>query len=66
MALIAGKQAVSGRTMGHAGAFVGPGEGSAAGKSSALKNAGAFLTNHPSKFGDQMKTLLGSKVKQST
>lgn len=62
MALIAGVQAPSGRVMGHAGAFVGAGEKKAAGKVRALEDAGVVITNHPSKFGDGMKRLLGSEV----
>ena len=64
MALIAGAQAPSGRVMGHAGAFVGPGEKKAAGKVRALEDAGVVITNHPSKFGEGMKRLLGSEVCQ--
>lgn len=60
MALIAGVQAPSGRVMGHAGAFVGAGEKKAAGKLRALEDAGVVTTNHPSKFGDAMKRLLGN------
>ena len=62
MALVAGMQAKSGRVMGHAGAFVGPGERDALSKARALESAGVVLTNHPSKFGDQMRRLLGSDV----
>ena len=62
MALVAGMQAKSGRPMGHAGAFVGPGEMDALGKARALESAGVVLTNHPSKFGDAMRRLLGSNV----
>ena len=60
MALVAGIQAPSGRVMGHAGAFVDAGEKKAAGKVRALEDAGVVTTNHPSKFGEEMKRLLGS------
>lgn len=60
MALIAGVQAPSGRVMGHAGAFVGAGEKKAAGKVRALEDVGVVITNHPSKFGEGMKRLLGN------
>ena len=60
MALIAGVQAPPGRVMGHAGAFVGAGEKKAAGKVRALEDAGVVMTNHPSKFGEEMKRILGS------
>ena len=62
MALIAGVQAPSGRVMGHAGAFVGAGEKKAAGKVRALEDAGVVTTNHPSKFGEEMRRLLGSEI----
>lgn len=63
MALIAGVQAPSGRVMGHAGAFVGAGEMTAAGKVRVLEDAGVVTTNHPSKFGEGMKRLLGSEAR---
>ena len=62
MALVAGVQAPLGRVMGHAGAFVGAGEQKAAGKVRALEDAGVVITNHPSKFGEEMKQLLGSEA----
>ena len=60
MALIGGVQAAPGRVMGHAGAFVAPGEGDAMSKIRALEDAGVVMTNHPAKFGEGMKKLLGS------
>lgn len=62
MALIAGIQAPPGRVMGHAGAFIGAGEKKAIGKVTALEDAGVVITNHPSKFGEEMKRLLGSEA----
>ena len=62
MALIAGIQAPAGRVMGHAGALVGAGEKKAAGKVRALEDAGVVITNHPSRFGEGMKRLLGSEI----
>ncbi|KAL8787628.1 MAG: hypothetical protein Q9195_007674 [Heterodermia aff. obscurata] len=62
MALVAGMQAKSGRIMGHAGAFVGPAEMDALAKARALEKAGVILTDHPSKFGDHMRRLLGSNA----
>ncbi|KAA6410784.1 MAG: succinyl- alpha subunit [Lasallia pustulata] len=62
MALIGGVQAAPGRVMGHAGAFVAPGEGDALSKIRALEDAGAVITNHPAKFGEGMKNLLGSSA----
>ena len=45
--------------MGHAGAFTLPGEPDAATKIKALQDAGVTIVNHPAKFGNAMKTLLG-------
>ena len=50
--------------MGHAGALIGAGENSARSKVKALEDAGVVITNHPSKFGDGMKRLLGGHVDQ--
>lgn len=58
MGLVAGFQAAPDRVMGHAGAFVAPGEGDARSKYRALQNAGVVMTNHPAKFGPAMKQLL--------
>ncbi len=60
MGLIGGIQAAQGRVMGHAGAFVAPGESDARTKIEALENAGAVIVNHPAKFGEGMSKLLGS------
>ena len=62
MSLIAGVRAPPGRVMGHAGAFVGAGEKNAAAKIKVLEDAGVVITNHPSKFGEGMKRLLGSEA----
>ena len=62
MALIAGIQAPPGKIMGHAGAFVGAGEKKAISKVRALEDAGVVITNHPSRFGEEMKRLLGSEA----
>ena len=65
MALIAGVQAAPGRVMGHAGAFVAPGEGNAKSKVRALEDAGVVMTNHPAKFGEGMRKLLGSVARSN-
>ncbi|KAI9879400.1 MAG: hypothetical protein M1830_008619 [Pleopsidium flavum] len=59
MGLVGGVQAPRGRVMGHAGAFVAPGEADASTKIRALEDAGVVMTNHPAKFGDGMRKLLG-------
>jgi len=60
MGLIGGVHAAWGRVMGHAGAFVAPEESDASTKIRALEDAGVVMTNHPAKFGDGMRKLLGS------
>jgi succinyl-CoA synthetase alpha subunit len=48
--------------MGHAGAWAAPGEPDAQTKYQALERAGAVMVNHPEKFGEGMKSLLGNRV----
>lgn len=62
MALVAGLQAPPGRVMGHAGAWSGPGELGASAKHQALERAGAVMVNHPEKFGEGMRALLGNRA----
>ncbi|KAL2002217.1 hypothetical protein VTN02DRAFT_396 [Thermoascus thermophilus] len=64
MALIGGLEAPAGRIMGHAGAWVAPGEPDARAKYKALEDAGVVLVNHPEKFGEGMKTLLSNRGKR--
>jgi succinyl-CoA synthetase alpha subunit len=65
-ALIGGIHAAPGRVMGHAGAFTLPGEPDALTKIKFLKDAGVTIVNHPAKFGDVMKMLLGNSGRAST
>lgn len=58
MALVGGLEAPPGRIMGHAGAWIAPGEPDAKAKYNALHKAGATLVSHPEQFGPRMKTLL--------
>ena len=44
--------------MGHAGAWVAPGEATAKAKYKALQDVGVTMVNHPAKFGSAMKQLL--------
>lgn len=62
MALVGGLEAPPGRIMGHAGACTAPGEPDAQTKYRALERAGAVMVNHPEKFGEGMKTLLGNRA----
>ncbi|KAK7538489.1 succinyl-CoA synthetase-like protein [Phyllosticta citribraziliensis] len=57
-ALVGGTLAPPGRVMGHAGAWIGPGENSADSKYRILQDAGAVMVDHPSQFGRVMKGLL--------
>lgn len=61
MGLIGGFEAPAGRIMGHAGAWTGPGEPDAREKYQALERVGVTMVNHPEKFGEGMKTLLGNR-----
>ncbi|KIN02051.1 hypothetical protein OIDMADRAFT_103291 [Oidiodendron maius Zn] len=65
-ALIGGVNAPPGRIMGHAGAFSLPAEPDAPTKIKSLKEAGVTVVNHPAKFGDVMKLLLGKSGRAST
>lgn len=56
---IAGVTAPAGKRMGHAGAIIAGGKGTAAEKFAALEEAGVATVNSPSKLGQKMKELLG-------
>lgn len=56
---IAGQTAPSGKRMGHAGAIVTGGKGTATGKIAALKSAGIEVVQSPTQIGDAMKTAFG-------
>ena len=64
--LIGGTHAAPGRVMGHAGAFTVPGEPDALTKIKALESVGVTMVNHPAKFGDAMKRLLGESGRASS
>ncbi|OJJ73862.1 hypothetical protein ASPBRDRAFT_520213 [Aspergillus brasiliensis CBS 101740] len=61
MALVGGLHAPPGRVMGHAGAWTAIGEPGAKAKYEALERAGVVMVNHPEKFGEGMKSLLGTR-----
>ncbi|TVY48276.1 Succinate--CoA ligase [ADP-forming] subunit alpha, mitochondrial [Lachnellula occidentalis] len=65
-AVIGGVNVAPGRVMGHAGAFILPGEPDALAKVKRLQDAGVTIVNHPAKFGEAMKTLLGSSGRASS
>ncbi len=65
-ALIGGVNAAPGRVMGHAGAFTASNEPDASAKIRALQEVGVTMVNHPAKFGEVMKTLLGQSGRASS
>lgn len=58
---IAGQTAPPGRRMGHAGAIISGGQGTAAEKMKAMKKAGIFVVDSPAEMGSTMKKALESK-----
>ena len=57
--LIAGQTAPPGKRMGHAGAIISGGGGTAAEKMSALRAAGVVVSDSPAGMGDEMKEAMG-------
>lgn len=55
---IAGVSAPAGKRMGHAGAIISGGQGTAISKIKALRDVGAYVTDNPAKIGEIMKQAL--------
>ncbi|MDI6765631.1 MAG: succinate--CoA ligase subunit alpha [Bacteroidota bacterium] len=63
---IAGRTAPPGRRMGHAGAIISGGKGTAAEKMVAMKKAGIHVVESPALIGEMVKKVLGKKVSKKS
>ena len=63
---IAGRTAPPGRRMGHAGAIISGGKGTAAEKMAAMKKTGIHVVESPAMIGRMVQKVLGKTVKKKT
>jgi len=61
VSFIAGRTAPPGRRMGHAGAIISGGKGTAAAKEEVLREAGAIVCENPAEIGARMAKALGQE-----
>jgi succinyl-CoA synthetase alpha subunit len=61
-AFIAGRTAPPGKRMGHAGAIISGGKGTAAEKIAALESAGIFIAQSPAEMGKTMKQAMAKRT----
>jgi succinyl-CoA synthetase alpha subunit len=61
---IAGRTAPAGRRMGHAGAIISGGKGTASEKMAAMRDAGIYVCESPAELGDTMQTALAKAYKR--